>query len=126
MTNHDRLHDTQPRERSVDQVRLFCRCPALPTGALAIAEPWAVEDDDPVSADQPFGDATRVVVVPGHSVAVEQDDGTPCAPVAVVQPHAVHLDEGARGRVPALCQACDGMVYEGQRGEDDCDGQENG
>jgi hypothetical protein len=77
MTNHDRLPDTQLLERCVDQVRLFGRCPELPAGALAIAEAWAVEDDDPASADQPLGDATRVVVVPGHSVAVQQDDGTP-------------------------------------------------
>ena len=91
-----------------------------------MAETRAVEDDHPVCSEQLLGYSTRVVVVPGHRVAVQQNDGTPGASITVVQPRTVYVEKGSGGRVPTLCQTGSGIVHERQHQEDRCDRQESG
>jgi len=52
MAHDDRPPDMQKFERLVQQLGLLCRSPGAPARALAVAEPWAIEDDDLVGPDQ--------------------------------------------------------------------------
>ena len=89
----------------------------LPARALAVAEAGTIENDDPMALRQELSHPAGVPVVPAHRVAVDQHDGAALAPVGVVQPHAVHLQEGASGRVPALRPAGHEVVPECERGQ---------
>ena len=45
---------------------------------------------------------------------MDQDDWLPCAPVAVMQPDAIDLDEGPFRRMPALGSARGSVISEGE------------
>ena len=64
-----------------------------------------------------------VSLVHCHGVAVEKQDGNALASAAVMQPDAVHLDEGTLRPVPALRPACREVVGNGQDAEASCAGQ---
>ena len=51
----------------------------------------------------------------GHRIAVHEHDRIAGAAVGVVQPDAVHGDETALGRMPALGPARNGRVDAGQQ-----------
>jgi hypothetical protein len=112
VAHHHRRPYPQPLKRRVDQVGLFGRLPKASARAVAVPEAGPIEDDDPIPSNQPLGDAAGVVVRPGDGVAVQQDDGPPRSSVAVVQPRAIHLEEGALGRVLALRPTCDSVVHQ--------------
>src|SRR3712207_8029105 len=57
------------------------RSTLFPYTTLFRSEARAVEDDDPVRLEQTLGHAAGVPVVPGHGVAVDQDDRLSGAPV---------------------------------------------
>ena len=95
----------------MDEVGLLSRCPEPPTRASAVAKAWAVENDDAVCSSQLLGDSTRVVVVPGDHVAMQQNHRTSCAAIAVVQPGPTDLKEGTGGWVPPLSQTRDRLVH---------------
>ena len=96
------------------QLRLLIGCPQASAGTLAVPEAGTIEDDHPVGFQQELAYSAGIVVIPGHGVAVDQDDWLPRAPVAVMQPDAIDLDEGPFGRMPALGSARRNVIGEGQ------------
>ena len=92
-----RALDAELAQGLVEQLGLLGSGPQMTARALAVAEAGTIEDDHPVAPQQEFGNSAGVPVVPAHCVAVDQHNGAALAPVAVVQPHAVHVHEGAPG-----------------------------
>ncbi len=117
MADDHRPPDVQGDKRLVQQIGLLRRGPGAPARALAVAEAGTVEHDDAVGPDQLVDDVAGVEVVSRDGVAVQQHHGVPGAPVGVVQPDAVHLDEPAFRRILTFRPARGGVVEYGQSGQ---------
>ena len=91
--------------------------PALPAttpsrAAGAVAEAGAVDGHHPVPFGDPVEHAAPDIVLGTDDVAVQQDDRRPGAPLEVVQPDAVDLEEPAARGMLALGPARPGGVPE--------------
>jgi hypothetical protein len=117
MADHHRALDPQLPHRPVQQRRLLHRGPHPAARALAMAEARAVDDDDPVPFQQPLGQAAGVVVLAADRVAVDQQNGLALAAVGVVQADAIHRDEAALGRMPALRPPGQHRIRHGKPGQ---------
>src|SRR5215213_5146667 len=120
MADDDRPLDAELAQSLVEQLRLLGGGPQVPARALAVAEAGAIEDDHPMAPQQELSNSAGVPVVPTHRVAVDQHDRAALAPIAVVQPHAVHLHKGALGRVPAFSPAGCNVVAKRKRPGSPC------
>jgi hypothetical protein len=84
MTYHNRSNNTELLKRLVKQVGLLICCPDAIVRTFTMTKPGTVKDYDPVAVQQNRRDAARVVVVPCDHVAVNENDRTAFATVAVV------------------------------------------
>jgi hypothetical protein len=124
VADDNRPLSAQLQERLVEQFGLLRGCPQAPARALAIPEAWTVEDNNTVRVQQKLGNATRVPVVACHGVPVDQHDRATGAPVAIVQPDAIHHEERALGRMLALGTAPDSLVRHSEAAEGNRAGNE--
>ena len=72
--------------------------------SIRMAEAGPVDGDDPVAFRKPIDEAADHEVLGHGPVAMDQDYGTAFAPGDVVDPHAIHLDKAARGRLGRVCK----------------------
>jgi hypothetical protein len=89
----------------VQQFGLRNRSPGTPPRPFAVAVSGAVEDAHAAGSEQTLGHATGVVVVTGHDVAVDQDDGSPATSVTCSRTPSTSMIEplgGGRSQVPRL------------------------
>src|SRR4051794_37425652 len=109
--------DAELAQSLVEQLSLLGGGPQVPARAFAVAEAGAIEDDHAMASQQELSNPAGVPVVSTHRVAMDQHDRAALAPIAVMQPHAIHLHEGALRRVPALSRAGCKVVAKRKRGQ---------
>src|SRR4051794_38649975 len=121
MAENDRRANAELFERSVDQNGLRLRRPNCGARALAVAEAWSVEGNDPVSFRGHVDEPARLEILDHAAIAMQQHQRLTLAPFDVVQTNAVDFDEPAGGRIVAFRLLGALAIVNGRRGQDaDC------
>ena len=84
MSQYQRMGNAKPLERFVDQFRLCYGGPNNITGAITVAKAGTIENNHAIILRTPLDQPARLKILNQAAVAVEKDQGFPCATLDVV------------------------------------------
>ena len=99
MSKYDCLGNAKLRKCRLDQFCLGIGRPHRAARTLAVAEAWAIENDDPIILGGKVDQTAGFEILDHASVTVQKHDGIACATFDVVKPHAVDVKESAHRRI---------------------------
>jgi hypothetical protein len=99
VSKYDCLGNAKLRKRRLDEFCLGIGRPHRAARTFAVAEAWAIENDDPKILGGEVDQAAGFEILDHASVTVQKHYGIARATFDVVKPHAVDVKESAHRRI---------------------------